>query len=164
MSCHQVLSGWRESDPRLNLGRIARYHYATPARELNSRERPIALEVPPTRAPFHGVRGTADARESQRARTVPHAPNEAPGRACGTRHTRRAPSPRARRASRVSGRRDGRGSDPRVREGRRTGRRAPARPVSPAETAPHVEHRESRPADPPATRATARRPTVSGSP
>jgi hypothetical protein len=26
-----LLSGWRESDPRLNLGRIARYHYATPA-------------------------------------------------------------------------------------------------------------------------------------
>src|SRR5256885_6896195 len=27
-------SGWRESDPRLNLGRIARYHYATPALPL----------------------------------------------------------------------------------------------------------------------------------
>lgn len=31
------LSGWRESDPRLNLGGVARFHYATPALAVRER-------------------------------------------------------------------------------------------------------------------------------
>ena len=43
-------SGWRESNPRVNLGKVAGYHYITPAHEREAHRSPLG-RITPCRSP-----------------------------------------------------------------------------------------------------------------